>query len=876
MLDKTYSPADVEAGRDIAWETEGAFRPKADGEPYCIMMPPPNVTGSLHVGHALNHTVQDTLARFHRMRGKAVLWQPGTDHASIAVQMLVERQLDAEGTDRQTLGREAFLERCWLFKQQSGNSITSQLRSLGTSPDWSRERFTMDPGLSRAVTRAFVHLHRDGLIHKDRRLVNWDCELKTAISDLEVNSVEVQGKLWHIRYPLEDGSGHVTVATTRPETMLGDTAVAVHPDDERYQANIGKRLRLPLVGRSLPIVADDYSDPEKGTGAVKITPAHDFNDFEVGRRHDLEAISILDREGRITAPAPEAYVGLDRFKARKAVVADLEAQGFLVEIEDHTHMVPFGDRSNSIIEPYLTDQWYCDAATLAKPAIEAVEQGRTRFVPEQWANTYFAWMRNIQPWCVSRQLWWGHRIPAWYGPDGRVFVAETDEEAAAAASAHYGSSVDLVQDEDVLDTWFSSGLWAFSTLDWPDGSPELERFYPTSVLVTGFDIIFFWVARMMMFGLYFMNQVPFRDVYIHGLVRDEQGQKMSKTKGNVIDPLELIETYGTDALRFTILASLAQGRDIKFGTARVQGYRNFVTKLWNAARFCEMNRCRLTEDFSAHRLTVPLNRWIATELIVTVGNVTRALETYRFNDAALGLYQFVWDRFCDWYLELAKPVLAGADQDAEETRATAAWVMDQILLLLHPMMPFVSEHLSERLFGAPHGHLITAPWPAPEPFADEDAARELSWLVQLIGAIRAIRAELRLPPAANLDLLVGSDDPDLFERLQRHRPAIERLARVSGIEPAGSPPAGGHLQIVVDEVAYFLPVGDSIDLEEERARLAKEIDQARQELAKIDKKLGNEAFLAKAPDEVVAVQRERRAETEARLGQLQAALERIT
>jgi valyl-tRNA synthetase len=595
MLDKTYRPAEVEARVYAAWETAGAFRPAVDGRPYCIMLPPPNVTGSLHMGHALDHTVQDVLVRFHRMRGRAVLWQPGTDHAGIATQMVVERKLAAEGKDRRAIGRDAFLAEVWAWKEQSGGTIARQMRRLGQSPDWSRERFTMDEGLSTAVRRAFVGLHKAGLIYRDKRLVNWDCKLQTAVSDLEVQQTEVRGSLWHLNYPIEGEDGaFITVATTRPETMLGDTAVAVHPDDERYRHLHGRHAILPLVGRRIPIVPDAYSDPEKGTGAVKITPAHDFNDFEVGRRHGLRAITVIDREGRIAEDAPEPYRGLDRFAARKRIVADLESLGLLAKVEPHTHAVPHGDRSGTPLEPYLTDQWYCDAKTLAAEAIRAVEDGRTRFVPAQWSATYFEWMRNIQPWCVSRQLWWGHQIPAWYGPDGTIFVEEDEALAQAAARRHYGrDDVPLERDADVLDTWFSSGLWPFSTLGWPDRTPELERFYPTSVLVTGFDIIFFWVARMMMMGLHFTGEVPFREVYIHGLVRDEAGAKMSKTKGNVIDPLELADQYGADALRYAILASTAQGRDIKFGPARVEGYRNFVTKLWNAARFLELNEARL-------------------------------------------------------------------------------------------------------------------------------------------------------------------------------------------------------------------------------------------------------------------------------------------
>ncbi len=875
MLDKTYVPADVEAGRDAAWEADGRYRAAGNGEPYCIMIPPPNVTGSLHMGHALTFTVQDTLVRFQRMRGRATLWQPGTDHAGIATQMVVERELAKEGKTRQDMGREAFTERVWQWKGESGRTIVNQLRRLGASPDWSRERFTMDDGLSRAVRRAFVELYRQGLIYKDKRLVNWDCQLKTAISDLEVVQKEVKGHLWHIAYPIEGSDATITVATTRPETMLGDTCVAVHPEDERYAHLVGKHVVLPLVGRRIPIVADTYSDPEKGTGAVKITPAHDFNDFEVGRRHGVEAINILDTDGHLTDVVPEPYRGLDRFEARKRIVADLEASGALVKVEPHTHMVPFGDRSNTVIEPFLTDQWYCDAATLAKPAIEAVETGKTRFVPKQWEATYFEWMRNIQPWCISRQLWWGHRIPAWYGPDGEIFVAEAEAEAQALARDRFGRDVELIQDEDVLDTWFSSGLWPFSTLDWPDGSAELDRFYPTDVLVTGFDIIFFWVARMMMMGLHFMGEVPFKEVYIHGLVRDEDGAKMSKSKGNVVDPLELIDDYGADALRFTILASLSQGRDIKFGVSRVQGYRNFVTKLWNASRFCEMNGCKPTPGFDPAKVEATLNRWIVAETTAAAAAATEALEGYRFNDAAFALYRFVWDRFCDWYLELAKPMLDEGGSVADETRATAAWVLDRVFHLLHPMMPFVTETLHEQLLdGAPNA-LIAQPWPELPPIAADAARAEIDWLIDLVSDIRAARAELRVPAAAKLDLWAKDADAATAQLLERYRPALERLARLGAIHQ-GTPPAdGGALQVVVRSVTYVLPLAGQIDLAAEQARLAKEIAKLEKDVRQLDAKLANPQFTAKAPPEVVAEQEERRESGLATLRRLEAARERI-
>src|SRR3954447_2240329 len=674
MLDKTYSPAEVEAKHYDAWEKSDTFaaNPDSNAQPYTIMMPPPNVTGSLHMGHALTFTLQDILIRYHRMRGDDALWQPGTDHAGIATQMVVERQLAADGKTRHDLGRAAFIDRVWQWKAESGGTITRQLRRLGASPDWDRERFTMDEGLSKAVAKVFVTLHKQNLIYRDKRLDNWDPKLHTAISDLEVESREVKGHLWHFKYPLENQRDRfITVATTRPETMLGDTAIAVHPEDERYKDLIGTYAVLPLVGRRIPIVGDEYADPETGSGAVKITPAHDFNDFEVGRRNKLEMINVLDRDARIIDDQiiPEAYRGMDRYEARNRIVADLEELGLVEKIEPHTHMLPHGDRSGVVIEPWLTDQWYCDAVTLAQPAIKAVEEGRTVFVPKQWENTYFEWMRNIQPWCISRQIWWGHQIPAWYGPDGAVFVEETEEQAKAAAEAHYGAPTDLTRDSDVLDTWFSSALWPFSTLGWPDQTKELERYYPGDVLVTGFDIIFFWVARMMMMGLHFMGDVPFRHVYIHALVRDERGQKMSKSKGNSIDPLELIDSYGADALRFTICALTGPGRDVKLGASRVQDYRAFITKLWNAARFCEMNAIKPDAHFDPAGVTLPLSRWLLAQTNAAIHDATDALENYRFDEYASASYRFVWNTFCDWFLEFAKPMLApGADPaDAAET-----------------------------------------------------------------------------------------------------------------------------------------------------------------------------------------------------------------
>jgi valyl-tRNA synthetase len=881
MLDKTFSPAEIEPRLYAGWEESGAFAadPARDAAPFTIMIPPPNVTGSLHMGHALTFTLQDALIRWRRMQGRDALWQPGTDHAGIATQMVVERLLAEEGTDRRALGREGFLRRVWQWKAESGGRITRQLRRLGASLDWPRERFTMDAGLSAAVREVFVTLYREGLIYRDRRLVNWDPKFQSAISDLEVESREVKGSLWHIRYPLaDDPARFLVVATTRPETMLGDTAVAVHPEDARYRNLIGKDVVLPLVGRRIPVVADEYSDPEKGTGAVKITPAHDFNDFEVGRRHNLPMPSVIDREGRITLAEITtdcAFVhglqGVDRFEARRQIVAELDRIGLLEKIEPHTHQVPHGDRSGVPIEPLLTVQWYCNAAELAKAAIAAVEQGRTKFVPQQWENTFFAWMRDIQPWCISRQLWWGHRIPAWYGPDGEVFVAHTAEEAQAAAREHYGRQVELTQDEDVLDTWFSSALWPFSTLGWPERTPELARYYPGDVLVTGFDIIFFWVARMMMMGLHFMREVPFRHVYIHGLVRDERGQKMSKSKGNVIDPLDLIDRYGADALRFTICALTGPGRDIKLGPARVEGYRSFVTKLWNAARFCEMNAIAPDPDFDPQEAKLPLARWILAEASDAVAEATAALEAYRFDEYAATCYRFTWHTFCDWFLELAKPAL-----DELEVKRAAAHVLGLILRLLHPAMPFVTEEIWDRFgYGTPFS-LIRAPWPAPfEVPGAAEARAELGWLVRLIGEVRTVRAEMNVPPALRAPVLLKDAAPESIARGRRWQEAIARLARAESFGPLTGEVPQGSAQAVLDEATIVLPLAGLIDLDAERARLERERAKARREAEGLERKLANPDFVTRAAPEVVEETRERVDSARAEVARLEAALARI-
>ncbi|WP_173931495.1 valine--tRNA ligase [Chelativorans sp. Marseille-P2723] len=922
MLEKTYDAASVEPKIAIRWEEAGAFKAGAGAapgaEPFTIVIPPPNVTGSLHMGHALNNTLQDIMVRFERMRGKNVLWQPGMDHAGIATQMVVERQLAERQMHRRDLGREKFVDKVWEWKEESGGAIINQLKRLGASCDWSRERFTMDEGLSNAVIEVFVTLYRQGLIYKDKRLVNWDPKLLTAISDLEVEQVELDGHLWHFRYPIEgerfdpdDPSTFITVATTRPETMLGDTGVAVHPDDERYRHLVGRNVVLPIVGRRIPIVADEYSDPEKGSGAVKITPAHDFNDFEVGRRHRLPAINIMSVEAAVNIKenadflegldaAPEQQAlwemleGRDRFDARKEIVAIMEELGCLAKVEPHRHAVPHGDRGGVPIEPFLTDQWYVDAKTLAGPAIASVREGRTRFVPKNWEKTYFEWMENIQPWCISRQLWWGHQIPAWYGPDGHVFVAKDEEEALEMAIQHYIAHEGpwkawvedklenfepgeiLTRDEDVLDTWFSSALWPFSTLGWPDKTKELATYYPTSVLVTGFDIIFFWVARMMMMGLHFMDKEPFHTVYVHALVRDKSGAKMSKSKGNVIDPLELIDEYGADALRFTLAIMAAQGRDVKLDPARVAGYRNFGTKLWNATRFAEMNGVARVPSFRPEDAKLALNRWVLTELTRTARNVTEGITSFRFNEAAASAYRFVWSLFCDWYLELLKPVFSGADEEAKaESRACTAYVLDEIYKLLHPMMPFMTEELWAHTGGAQGRETLLALTPWPEPvFEDAEAAADINWLIDLVSGIRSVRAEMNVPPAATAPLIAVGAEAPTRERIARHEPAIRRLARVSEVGFASEAPKGSA-QIIIGEATFCLPLGELIDIGAETARLEKEISRAKAEIERLNKKLGNEKFIANAPQEVVAAEQEKHAEFAETLKRLEAALARV-
>jgi valyl-tRNA synthetase len=918
-MDKSFDPRATEQALYRQWEESGCFADRDEtAPPYCILLPPPNVTGTLHMGHAFQHTLMDALIRHRRMRGDATLWQGGTDHAGIATQMVVERRLAAEGRSRHDLGREAFLEAVWDWKEHSGGTISSQMRRLGNSIDWARERFTMDEGLSHAVTEVFVRLHEEGLIYRGKRLVNWDPVLHTAVSDLEVVSEEEQGSLWHFRYPLADGSGYLVVATTRPETMLGDTAVAVHPEDERYRHLIGQQVELPLTGRTIPVIADDYVDPAFGTGCVKITPAHDFNDNAVGARHDLPLINIFTIEARLNDNTPEAYRGLDRFEARKQVVADLEALGLLEKIDDHKLMVPRGDRSGAVIEPYLTDQWYVKVGPLAEPAIRAVEDGRIRFVPENWSKTYFEWMRNIEDWCISRQIWWGHRIPAWYDSEGRVYVGRSEAEVRERHGLD--ADVALTQDEDVLDTWFSSALWPFSTLGWPDPTPELRRFYPTSVLVTGFDIIFFWVARMIMMGLKFMDDVPFHEIYITGLIRDAEGQKMSKSKGNVLDPIDLIDgitldallekrttglmqpqmakkiakatrgqfpegipAFGTDALRFTLSALATTGRDIKFDLGRIEGYRNFCNKLWNAARFVLMNVAEQDTGLGPElREPTLADRWIQDRLRATAATVTAHYDAYRFDLAAQALYDFAWHDYCDWYLELTKPVLNG-DADAavkRATRHTLVQVLEALLRLLHPMMPFITEAIwndVKAVAGVEARFLVERPWVGHDEFpADAEAGTELEWVKGFITGLRRIRAEMDIPPGKPLPVLVENWVEMDQERYLRHRALLDFLAKpesVTWLNPGEDAPESALSR--VGDMRLLIPLAGLIDKDAEIARLEKEIGKLDRNLEQSRARLANESFVARAPADVVEKERARVSEMNAARNDLGAQLERI-
>jgi valyl-tRNA synthetase len=931
-MDKAYSPGEIEARIYERWESSGAFAPQGDGPGYCIMLPPPNVTGTLHMGHAFQHTLMDTLTRWHRMRGDSALWQPGTDHAGIATQMVVERRLAAEGKHRLDLGRDAFIERVWQWKSESGSTISRQMRRLGTSVDWSRDKFTMDPDLSRAVTEVFVRLHDEGLIYRGKRLVNWDPVLLTAVSDLEVLSEEEQGSLWHIRYPFAEGTGYVVVATTRPETLLGDTAVAVSPDDERYQALIGKSLQLPLTGRTIPVIADSYVDASFGSGAVKITPAHDFNDYEMGQRHSLAQINIFTPDAKLNEHTPARFRGLDRFVARKQIVAELEAAGLIEKIEPHKLKVPRGDRTNAIIEPYLTDQWYVKIAPLAGPALKAVEDGSIRFVPENWSKTYYEWMRNIKDWCVSRQLWWGHRIPAWYDDHGKIYVGR--DEAEVRRKHSLAPDLNLRQDEDVLDTWFSSALWPFSTLGWPDQTPALNRFYPTSVLVTGFDIIFFWVARMIMMGKKFMGDVPFRDVYITGLIRDEHGNKMSKSKGNVIDPLDIIDgialqdlvtkrttglmqphlapgiekatrkqfpdgiaPFGTDALRFTFASLAGPSRDIRFDLGRVGGYRNFCNKLWNGARFVLMTiegDAGQGDLVGAAELSVA-DRWIVSRFAATLAQVDSALREYRFDFAATALYEFTWYEFCDWYLELTKPVLQGENSTEAQkrgTRRTLVTVLEALLRALHPLMPFITEEIWQRVhpLAAPLlaaqktradqgvvDSVMLASYPQAASYAaDTEADADVNWMKQFILAVRQIRGEMDIAPSRKIPLLLQDAGASGRELTDRHFAYLSRLAGLESVKVLGAnETALESATAILGDLTLLVPMAGLIDPAAETERLTRRIAKIESDIGKLNGKLGNENFVRNAPPEVVAGDRARVAELSAQILSLKTQLDRV-
>jgi valyl-tRNA synthetase len=915
-MDKTYSPHDIEERIYREWEAGGLFAPAGNGPPFCIVIPPPNVTGTLHMGHAFQDTIMDALTRFRRMSGDRALWQPGTDHAGIATQMVVERQLNGEGKTRHELGREAFNERVWRWKEESGGTIARQMRRLGASVDWSRDRFTMDPGMSHAVQQAFIRLYQDGLIYRGKRLVNWDPVLKTAVSDLEVQSVEENGSLWHIRYPFANGKGHVTVATTRPETMLGDVAVAFNPDDERYRGLDGTMLSLPLTGREIPLIADAFADPAFGTGCVKLTPAHDFNDYEVGQRRGLPLRNVLTADAKINDEAPAAYRGLDRFEARRRIVADLEAAGLLEKVEPHRLTIPHGDRSGAVVEPWLTDQWYVRIAPLAEPAIRAVEDGRIRFVPENWDRTYFEWMRNIKDWCISRQLWWGHRIPAWYGPDGTIYVGESESEVRKRHGL--AASLRLTQDEDVLDTWFSSALWPISTLGWPDKTPELATFYPTSVLVTGFDIIFFWVARMVMFGMHFTGEVPFREVYIHGLIRDHEGQKMSKSKGNVLDPLDIVDgialeplvakrttglmqpqlapaierstrkqfpqgiaAHGTDALRFTFASLATLSRDLRFDLGRVEGYRNFCNKLWNAARFVLMST--ETEKRSGTPRLAAFDRWILSRLQMTISSVNDCFRMYRFDLAAQAIYEFTWYEFCDWYLELSKTVLqneAATEDEKQGTRNTLIETLEALLRLLHPLMPFITEEIWQRVgprAGKSGSSIMRQPFPsADSALSDGKAEGDVRWAMELINTIRGVRGQFDIAPSRQTPVYFENGTQADRDRFEVSASAVSRLASVSDVvwlAPGEKAPQSAAA--AVGSMSVHIPMAGLIDVGAELDRIAKRRGKLEQELARANAKLGNESFVQNAPADVVTQERERLDAFKRELAQLAEQHERV-
>ncbi len=876
MLEKNYNPKDFEEKIYEKWENDGDFKPdmKSKNEAFSIVIPPPNVTGVLHMGHALDDTLQDILIRYNRMQGKKVLWQPGTDHAGIATQMVVERNLAKEGITRHDLGREKFIEKVWEWREQSGGTICRQLRRLGASCDWSRERFTMDEGLSRAVRKIFVSLYKDGLIFKAKKLVNWDPKLGTAVSDLEVVQKETVGKMYYYKYPIEGADGeYIHIATTRPETMFGDTAVAVSKENPKLAHLIGKNCIIPIINRVIPIIGDEHADPEKGTGAVKITPAHDFNDFEVGKRHNLPMINVLNPDATLNENTP--YAGLTTMEARAKTIEKLTELGLMDKIEDHPMVIPYGDRSGVVIEPLMTDQWFVDAPKLAVDAIKAVEDGDMQFVPKSYEKTYFEWMRNIQPWCISRQLWWGHQMPIWYGPDGEIFCEENEDEAKAAAAKYYGKEVELTRETDVLDTWFSSGLWAFSTMGWPDETEFLKTFYPTSVLVTGFDIIFFWVARMMMMSMYMMKRVPFRKCYIHGLVRDEQGRKMSKSKGNTVDPMETIEKYGADALRFFMAAMETQGRDINLSDSRIQGYRNFATKLWNAARFCEMNECYSVKDFEVKSVKLEISKWIMAKAKEASAEVTENLNNFRFSDAANAVYQFVWGTFCDWYIELIKPIFYGENAaEIKEIRAVTAWTLDRILIMLHPFMPFITEELWDNLT-ARSGKLIHAAWPADENVNAADK-NEIDRAIDIISAIRSLRSSMNLPAGAKLHAYVKDAVAETLTAVERQKALICKLARLEELEALENREVTKDMvQTVSREAAILIPLKGVVDFEAERARLQKELETLNKNLEGYSRKLSNESFVAKAPAAVVAEEKRRQAEALENKAKVEDALARI-
>lgn len=878
MLEKQFNPATAEAEIFKKWEQNNLFaaQPNSQKPAFSIIIPPPNVTGVLHMGHALDNSIQDVLCRYKRMKGFDVLWQPGTDHAGIATQVVVEKLLAKEGKSRHDFGREKFIERVWEWKEKSGGQIINQLKALGASCDWGRTRFTMDEGLSAAVRKIFVKMFKEGLIYKDKRLVNWDSKLQTAVSDLEVIQKETTGTMWYMNYPVENEPGrYITVATTRPETFFGDTAVAVSAEDERYKDIIGKNVLLPIVNRPIPVVADEHADPEKGTGAVKITPAHDFNDFEVGRRHKLEMINILDIHAKLNENVPEEFQGLDTLTARTKVLERIKELGLYVKEEPNPMTIPYGERTGVIIEPYLTDQWFVDTKEIGRRALEAVENGEVKMYPENMKNTYYEWMRNLQPWCISRQLWWGHQVPVWYGPDGHMFCEETEEQAKAEALKYYGEEKTLTRDTDVLDTWFSSGLWAFSTLGWPNESDiYLKRYYPTSVLVTGFDIIFFWVARMMMMSLYAMEEIPFKEICFHGLVRDEKGQKMSKSKNNGIDPLEMIAKYGADALRMSLLVQAGTGRDVLIGDARVEAYRNFATKIWNSAKFCEMNNCAIAPDFNPQDVKLPLNAWIITKLSKAEQEISTALDSYSFNDATQAVYHFTWGMFCDWYLEMAKPIFYGDNEDdKQETRSTMAFVFEKVLALLHPFMPFITEELWDKT-GTRSQMLMASEWPNIKPFEKEVETQQVDWAINMVSAIRSVRAEMNISAGAKIKICVQEANSDQQELIRKFTPMISFLARLEQIEFV-SEPVKGAASTVYDGLVIMIPLEGLIDIEKEKARLSKDMENLKGFIERSTIQLSNEAFVSKAPAKVINDKRASLAEAQDSIQKLQEAYNRI-